>query len=64
LIKGQSWVAADRSEDIDPADVTPDQTVYHASTGALACDVKFDGEKLSQLDSPDAIAAAVERNRG
>jgi hypothetical protein len=33
------------------------------STGALARDVKFDGEELSQLDSLDAIVAAVERNR-
>lgn len=28
------------------------------------CDVKLDGEELSQLDSLDAIVTAVERNRG
>jgi acyl carrier protein len=78
LIKGRSWVTSDGSEDIGPADVTTDQTVYRASTPSWvslkhielvfsledACDVKFDGEERSQLDSLDAIVTAVERNRG
>jgi acyl carrier protein len=73
-------MASDQSGGIGPAEavVTADQTrdrTFAMSRDSLehiellfsledACDVKFDTEELAQLDSLDAIVAAVERTQG